>query len=201
MKARYFAFLLLACVGFVHSEVKFTEDSALRYLTTRGIEVEKSDNGFFVSLSPNTESQKVLPKDILALNALDGIHEIRVIGLHGVDPEVMRLFREIPELRIFAVHYGMPDESLMHLSKFPNVETIEIWGAGIGLKHLPVLKKLKSLDYDSANETPISDEEIKRLIDQPTLNELHILRPISKTQFDRLKNHPTIRELDTETRA
>ncbi len=198
MKTRWFAFLLLASVEFLNSEENFTEDTALRYLATRGIEVEKDENGFFVSLSPNTESQKILPNDILALNALDGIHEIRVIALHGVDPEVMKLFREIRELRIFAVHYGMPDRSLMYLNKFPNIETIEIWGDGIGIHHLPVLKKLKKLDYDSANKTMISDQEIRRIIAQPSLQDVNILRPISKPQFDQLKGQPTLRDLHAE---
>ncbi|MEM7600036.1 MAG: hypothetical protein AAF357_01315 [Verrucomicrobiota bacterium] len=199
MKPHHFALLILASTWCACERSSFSEVEAFNYLDERGIEVSHIEGGFFVSLSPETDPVRILKRDVVALNSLEGIHEIRVISSNGIAPEVMNSFEEMPVLKTFAVHYRMPDRSLNFLDRFPNLEAVELWGPNISLHHLPVLQSLRHLDYDSPNETPISNLEFERILTQPRLKRLYLARPLTQSQYDRLSLHPTIEELDVHT--
>ena len=167
---------------------------AIDYLRRRGHTIRTDDSGVFVGISPQTESQEVTLEDIEAINALNGVVELRVIAFPGIGPEVFKRFRVFPKVRILAVHYGMPEESLRHFDKFPNVEILRVW-KDVRCDHLPPLPKLRVLDLET-DEDELSTDCVRSIAACRNLEEINIrYSRLSEGGAALLKSLPRLRYL------
>ncbi len=169
---------------------QLSEQQAIDYLTARGHDVHQNDTGTFVALVGGTDPHKVTLEDIRAVNALKNVTEIRIIAFEGIAPEVMKDLRTFPEVHTIGIHYGMPDESFQYFNRFPNVETIELWGDNFySLRYLPALEKLTYLTHESS-EGDFTLEDIRHIVACRNLEKINIIRPVSEEGIALLKSLP-----------
>lgn len=173
-----------------------TEEEAITYLIERGNDVSKIDGGKIVMLAPNTDTQEVTIEDIEAVNSVTDVVEFRVIAFFGIAPEVFEKLRVFPKVKLVAVHYQMPPETLAFFDRFPNTEKILFWADHyISCDHLPPLRKLRILHHEST-EGDISMESIRRIAACKDLEEIEILRPVPPSGIELLTNLPKLRHLE-----
>ncbi len=172
-----------------------SEEEAVAYLEGRGhAAVPQKSGGFYVTLNADQEPYGVVEEDVLALNPIDKLVGIRTIA--GIEPEVFAKMRVFPNLKQFAVHYEMPNESLPYLSRFPNVEELTFWGDDYGnFETFPKLDQLRLFDHE-ATRGEFTVETARRLASCRNLEEVTITRDIPQEGIDLLKELPKLKYME-----
>lgn len=171
------------------------EDIAIAYLEERGHSVTAQETGgFYVSLNPDHGSDDITIDDALALNSISRLVGLRT--LPSIEPDVMQRLRVFPELKEVAVHYGLPDESIKYLNRFPNVEKMTFWGDNYGtFESFPTLRYLRILHLE-ARYGEFTNETAKRIASCRNLEEIKIQRPIPPEGIEFLKALPHVHYLE-----
>ena len=70
-------------------------------------------------------------EDARLLSLVSDLVEIRVLPTGGPPDEFWDALETIDSLRDFAPHYGLTHKGIRSLSKFPNLESLTVWGGGL----------------------------------------------------------------------
>ena len=171
-------------------------DDAADLLRSRGNHVDEDDGKTKVSLVPSVGDKSLAEADVQALNRLQGVVELRIIASEGISPTIFGKLNELPEVKLVAIHYRMPEESIRFLDRFPNVEILKFWADSfVSCEELPKLEKLRVLHHEST-EGDFTMKAVERIAACQNLEEIIILRPIPEEGIGLLKNLPHLQILE-----
>lgn len=175
---------------------KLSPTEAIDYLRNRGNFVSERSGGLIVELVPERGGLTVTERDIEAVNALEKVVEFRVIAFEGISPVVLKHLKVLPHVKKVAIHYQMPEASVAFLDRFPNMETLLIWGDHyVSFDQLPVLPKLRVVHHESTQGT-FGMRSVQRIVACQNLEEVRIVLPLSERDVALLKTLPKWRRLE-----
>ena len=132
-------------------------------------------------------------EDAILLSQVPNLTEIRVLPRGGASEEFWTNLSEIKTLADFAAHYGLSETGIRSLSKFPNIQTLTIWGQSTRLSNLPRLPKLRLLHIE---ESKLSVDDIRQIKTScPALEEFHCDFDLEPHALELLRSIPTLKSI------
>ena len=171
--------------------------AAIRMLNAHGHQVDVSDAGLtgakgHVCLLTG-QAGGIRSEDAKLLSQVPDLVEIRVIPVGGPPVEFWNELSQIDSLRDFAAHYGLTEEGIRSLSKFPNLRTLTIWGRSTSLEQLPALPHLRLLHIE---ETQVKLKDIRQVKEScPALKEFLCDNDLEPEALELLRTIPTLKNI------